>query len=421
FVARRENGAYEGDIGHYVYWTRLVTLGGIEAAYSGHWPETYAVYPPVTLYGYQVAGSLYRLLQDPDFNLQRAQRSVWLLEAIKLVALAWHLLTTAAIYLLVRQRDGRRAAALTSAAYVANPAAIFDVAHWGQPDGAHSLFSVLAVGWLGLGHVAAGWAAMSLAALSKPQAWVLLPLLAIASVRQGGMVALARGLLLGALAGAAVVLPFFTSGRASSLLTLPGTIGSVMPVVSANAHNLWWLVSAAQGIDPVFTSDWLPAIGPLSYRAAAALLVSAQLAFTYWLLWTGRVGLAEAAAMGVLGWFVFTTQAHENHLFFVLPLLALAVPRRRSLLPVLVALSLTVLANMALHDLLFLEMVGRNPSERLVERLRVLNAAANVVCLLGWSLARISSHHHELDSSRGGSWQEPRSDPARRAELQHAP
>ena len=51
-----------------MYWTRLVTLGGIQSAYGGTWPETYAVYPPVTLYPYQAVGNVYRWLQDPDFD-----------------------------------------------------------------------------------------------------------------------------------------------------------------------------------------------------------------------------------------------------------------------------------------------------------------------------------------------------------------
>src|SRR6266545_4289763 len=164
FVVRNGDGTYEGDIVHYVYWTRLVTLGGIQAAYGGQWPETYAVYPPIALYPYQAVGNLYRWLEDPSFDVQRAQQNLWLREAIKFVALTWHLLTGAAIYLLVRGRSGAPTAAVASALYVANPAALYATAPWAQPDGAHSLFTVLAIGVLGMGRVALAWAAMALAA-----------------------------------------------------------------------------------------------------------------------------------------------------------------------------------------------------------------------------------------------------------------
>src|ERR671933_1870041 len=72
------NSRFKGDFQHYVYWTHLVTQGGIQAAYSGTWPETYAVYPPVTMYGFQVLGRLYRHFEDPTFDLDQAQDSLWL-------------------------------------------------------------------------------------------------------------------------------------------------------------------------------------------------------------------------------------------------------------------------------------------------------------------------------------------------------
>src|SRR5206468_4184755 len=54
YMVRNPDGTVTGDITHYVYWTRLVTLGGIQSAYSGTWPETYAVYPPVSIYPFQL-------------------------------------------------------------------------------------------------------------------------------------------------------------------------------------------------------------------------------------------------------------------------------------------------------------------------------------------------------------------------------
>jgi hypothetical protein len=160
-----------------------------------------------------------------------------------------------------------------------------------------------------------------------------------------------------------------------------------MPVVSADAHNLWWLVLEPRGQDPLFVQDSARALGPLTYRTIAAVLVGAILLLTYWLYWTRRASLAEAAALGVLGWFTFTTQAHENHLFFALPLLSLAWPTRRWLLVPFGVITLTLLANMWLHDELLLEAMGRGLLDPLVERLRLANAATNVLCCLGWAIA----------------------------------
>src|SRR5215217_5235163 len=82
---------YPGDVVHYKYWTRLVTLGGISAAYSGTYPETYAIYPPITLYAYQVVGQLYRLVADPSFDVEAMLASQALAVGIKAVAITFHL------------------------------------------------------------------------------------------------------------------------------------------------------------------------------------------------------------------------------------------------------------------------------------------------------------------------------------------
>jgi Gpi18-like mannosyltransferase len=386
YMVRNPDGSVTGDITHYVYWTQLVTLGGIQSAYGGTWPETYAVYPPVTLYPYEVIGTAYQQLQDPSFDPDLAQQSTWLHAAIKFVALAWHILTAGAIFVLVSKLISERSGAIAASLYVLNPAALYDVSHWAQPDGAHSVFSVLAVGLLSLGQILAPWSALAAAALAKPQAWSIVPLLAIATFRMHGLIGLAKGALAAVATAVVITLPFILSGRVSELLSLPGTVSTVMPVVSADAHNLWWLVFQSHAQDPLFVYDGTRLFGPLSYRVVAATLVSATMLLTAWLYWTRRARLAEAAALGVLGWFTFTTQAHENHLFFALPLLSLAWPARRSLLVPFGIVSLTLLLNMLLHDQLVLESFGLGVQDQAVEQVRLANAALNVACCLGWSL-----------------------------------
>jgi Gpi18-like mannosyltransferase len=387
YMVHNPDNTTTGDITHFIYWTRLVTLGGIQSAYGGTWPETYAVYPPVTLYAFQLAGIAYQRTEDPAFDPERAQQSLRLRENLKLVAQAWDVLTAVAIFLLVRRLATERAASLAASLYVVNPATLYDVAHWAQPDGAHSLFSVLAVGLLSLGQVVAPWAAMAAAALAKPQAWAILPLLAIATFRLHGVVGLVRAAVAGGAVGVLLVLPFVLTGHLADLLSLPRTVTSVMPVVSADAHNFWWLVLQPRGLDPLFIQESARFVGPLSYRFVATGLVLAVMALTTWLYWTRRASLAEAAAVTVLGWFTFTTQTHENHLFFALPLLSLAWPARRSLLVPFGVLSLTLLLNMVLHDQLVLEGFGLGLHDPMLERLRLANAALNVLCCVGWVLA----------------------------------
>jgi hypothetical protein len=181
-----------------------------------------------------------------------------------------------------------------------------------------------------------------------------------------------------------VLAPFLVSARLGEFLTLPSVIASVMPVVSANAHNIWHLAFAARGGDPILMLDTASFFGPVTYRSVAAILVLAQFLATYWLYWSRRVGLAEAAALGAVGWFLFTTQAHENHVLFALPLLAVAWPTRYSLIVPFGVLSITVLANMALHDQVLLEVLGAGLNDPRIQSLRSWNAAANVACFATW-------------------------------------
>jgi len=239
---------------------------------------------------------------------------------------------------------------------------------------------------LDLGQVIAPWAALGAAAMAKPQAWFLVPLIAIATLRQHGGTGLARGALTAAVVAGLIAVPFVVTGHLSDLLGLPIAVSSVMPVVSADAHNLWWLVAQLRGQDPIFVFDSTRALGPLTYRMLSTGLVAASMLLTFWLYWARRAGLAEAAALGVLGWFTFTTQAHENHLFFALPLLSLAWPSRPGLLVPYAVISVTVLSNMVLHDQLVLQSLGRDVNDRLVENLRLLDAALNVACFSGWAI-----------------------------------
>ena len=405
YVVRNPDGTISGDITHYVYWTRLVTLGGVESAYSGTWPETYAVYPPLVLYPYQLLGSAYQRAQDPSFDPDRAQESAWLHEGIKFIALAWHVLAGLAIFWVVRPMASERAGALAASLYLLNPSALYDVTHWAQPDGAHSLFSGLAIGLLSLGGLVMPSIAFALAALSKPQAWALAPLLAMALVRTRGPLGLGVGLVAGLAVSCLVCLPFVVSGRLGELLSLPGVVSTVMPVVSADAHNMWWLLLAPRGEEPIFLYDSYRLIGPLSYRTVAGLLVAAMILLSCWLYWTRRARLAEAAALGVLGWFTFTTQAHENHLFFALPLLALAWPTRPGLLIAFAVVSVSLMLNMVSHDWLVLQALGYGLNDSAVEQARLANAGLNVLsCLIWAALALLRTPARAASSLRVYVW-----------------
>lgn len=372
------------DVTHYKYWTRQVTLHGVAGAYSGTYPETAAIYPPVTMYGYRVAGWIYQRWFDLSFNMPMALASHALTILVKLVAVVPHLIASLVVFGLLGRRFGTRPALLATAALALNPAAIFDAAYWGQPDIVHALFLLIAIYCFEEDRPHLGYLFVGLAAATKPQAWALFPFIAYVSLRRFG---LARTLTGGVVAGVAALvtcLPFLVYGTFGELLTLPTLIADTMPVASANAHNLWWLVTFGK---PDFVPDADPLLGPVTYRQAALVLALLVMGYGLWRTdpW-GRGGrLSAMAAYLAFGWFLVTTRAHENHAFFALPLLVMATPRSGFAWLAYGVLSGTLLANMLLHDFgleaLRLSLLG--PETWL--RLQLANSALNMLLFAAWS------------------------------------
>ena len=372
------------DVTHYKYWTRLVTFEGLAGAYSGSYPQTAAIYPPVTLYGYRLVGLLYEGLVDPVFNLERALRSQALTALVKLVAVVPHLVAIAVIFRLLIGRYGARVALVAAAAYGLNPAALFDLAYWGQPDSVHALFLVLAVWLLAEDRPVVGWAFAGLAAATKPQAWVLLPFIAYTSLRRFGTVQSVLGMAAAGVVVLVVCLPYVVAGTFGQLLTLPALITETMPVASANAHNLWWLVTGGR---PDFVPDAEPLVGGLTYRHVALVLSLMLLAYGLWRTdpHASAHDLLSMAAYLTFGWFLVTTRAHENHAFLVLPLLAMAAPRAGFLAVTFVVVSLTMFLNMVLHDFTLAPIREQLLPGDLSVRVQLLNASVNLLLFALWS------------------------------------
>ena len=337
---------------------KWVTEQGIQDAYRMR-----IDYPPGNLYLFSLVGNVYQRLVDPSFDRRRAAESQLLTFLIKVPPTLFHLATGVTVFLLVRRRQGERLAWLAGTLLLFDPAAIFDVAHQGQYDPVHTLSSLLAVAALAGNRMGWAGAAIGLAALTKPQSWVLLPLVAMGAWRIGGWTGLVRCGAGGVLALLLGLAPFIIHGRLHHLARLPeymSTNSTANHVISANAHNLWWLPTLLQGR---WIDDWEPLVGTLSYRWAALALVGVVMLLCLARLVRGRPDLYLLAAALAAGWFFFTVRAHEYHAFFVLPFLAVAWPDEpRRLLPLYATASLALLLNLGLHDPLVVGPLGGLPT-----------------------------------------------------------
>lgn len=338
-----------GDLLQFRTWARTLTSDGLSAAY---WPTAVSVdplrpnspidYPPLLPYGLSALGHALQALSPT------ALANDWLLDfLIRLLFVLANLLLGLLVYLEV-SRFAPSAADLALALVAFNPAVIFATAYWGQADAVCALLVAASLVALVRGQPEWAWAALTAAAFVKPFAYPLAPLLAFETVRRFGTLRMLRS----AVASLAIVcmtfLPFVKAGRARDALWSLVTQIDAMPYISVNAHNFWWLV----GLGAPWTSVHAQPLGPFTWGTLSLVLFATLYAATLTLLWRSREprSLYSAAATISFGFFVLSTHMHENHLFYALPLLALAGAESKRLRMTFCILTAAMLANMALHD-----------------------------------------------------------------------
>jgi Gpi18-like mannosyltransferase len=373
---------YVSDIGTNKVWGRHVAREGIHNIY-----RISTDYPPVLLYFFGAAGELYERFVDPAFGEKPMLASQLYTFLIKLPGILFHPVVAASIYLLVR-RFGPGIAFGVATAYALNPAVAYDVAHLGQTDPVHAAFSLLSIGALVYGQPLAAGAMIALAALTKPQSWILLPVVGMGLIFWYGKRGALLGTLGGAVASAVVLLPWILTNRLhhyERFLEALDNKSVMAQALSAQAHNLWWIPTL---LEWRFINDWETLVGPISYRMVGMGMVLALVVLVISRLPNLRPRDRLFSFIGLLtvGWFVVTVRAHENHLFMALPFLAVAwaLDRRYGLLFGLVSASL--LLNLALHDPLLVSnwAAGPDPNQPLpfaIVAAQVLNVAMNLLAL----------------------------------------
>jgi hypothetical protein len=372
------------DMTHITTWVRNIQQHGVSIAYAGSYPETYMIYPPAMAHAYRAAGMLSETL-PPLFGVPEED---WLRVCVKLVPIGGHIALALTLFAIVTAAGGFWRGWLAATLYAWNPAALFDAAYWGQGDSLNIALLAMAIGVLFLGP---GWwplrdnsgrwrwqaqsvvlftgvlagALMAASGLTKPQSWVFLPLILWLAFRRVGLAGLTA--FIGAAWATALVIvrPWAEAGRLDEALSVFVNVTQVMPSVSANAHNLWWLKLPGDAL-AVFDTTPLGGIGSwvapyLVTHATVGRLGFGLFALLPLLRLTGplSVRLVLACVAYTSGaYFMTVTQAHENHMFAAVPFLAaIAVLDPWFIIPFAIA-SLSVFLNMALHDFLIGDQVA---------------------------------------------------------------
>ena len=266
------------------------------------------------------------------------------------------------VHSMVLELGGRRRLALAAAAIaVLNPISWFDSVVWGQVDSVGVVFLLLALReiWRDRPERAAIFAVI--AAIIKPQLGILLPIVAIVTIRRalwpaegtGGRGTTGRPIrilttaLAGFLAAEALCLPFGLSvvsfsGQApfisSGLLEQIAKAAGGYPYLTVNAYNLWAIVPGSAGNSLASSSAWIcDYVGTVQQCGAGSatiagipavligtVLLLASIVLVLWVVarrpdrLTVLVGLAVLA----LAFFAVPTRVHERYGY---PFFAVAV------------------------------------------------------------------------------------------------
>jgi hypothetical protein len=322
-------------------WARYAAIEGVGGLYGtgGIFPQrrllesggvqTKVDYPPLALYELGVAG--------------RFERVMPLAIAIKAVTIASEAILALLLYATVRRwrRTQDEAAAVALAVWL-NPASIMLAGVLGYVDPLFVLPAVGALAGAAAGHPAVAGALIAAACLTKPQAILVVPCVALAIWNTGDERQAPRRAISAGAAAAAVavflVVPVVARGGA---LNMAWALGSLLrdPWLSGNSASLWTIVMAMQTPVPIDQA-----------RAAGALLTLGAIGLMMWRARRTRDPwlLAALGAFAVHAYATFAVAVHENHLYAAVPLLALAAAGRRRFAGVFAAVSAVVALNLYL-------------------------------------------------------------------------
>lgn len=380
---------------------RIISYEGAEAAVE---------MPPLAIHELGLIGRAYRWA-----NHGRFPNTTPLMVAIKIPGTLADVGLALLIYFVVRRHVGERAARWAVIAYWLNPGVVLDGEALGYID---PQFVLPAVG--SVVAAAAAWPALAgalgvAALLTKPQAAVLGPVLALAiwngqpeGRRIGGFI---RSAIAGLAVAAIFLVPIVIAGGGPNFVLSMSRLAA-HDMLSGNTCNIWWIVGwlvRAQytiqdyGVWGAFTRQTqilgisrFMQVGYPNPRPIGAALVLATIA---WGLWTARRRsdlwlMAGLAGFAMHAYATLGAQVHENHLYAAVPFLALAAAGRRRLAPVLIAVSAIFALNLNLFYGISEDVGYRIPRGLTVVDLTVVLSFANCAALI-WHAAALGRECRE--------------------------
>jgi hypothetical protein len=371
-----------------------------------HWLHhtTTVDYPPFALYELGAAGLAYRLF-DPDFADRPA-----LTAAVKIPGFIFGIALTVLLWWTVRRFTGDDAQGRwVAAAYWVNPATILNAEVLGYLDPLMMLPAIASFVLLHAGLPTWAGASLAIAMLTKPQALLVAPVIAVAVWRLGGVRGALETAIGGAVTAGVILLPYALIGALPNVWLAFGSFYARRDILSGYAANIWWIANyllrawyqiprlgvAGAFLAPVrriMAISTFREVGFPNPRPFGTALVGMA---AFWALW--RIRRANQLAVHALGaaflvhaFFVLSVGVHEHHMMLAVPLLALAAGLRPTIRPLFWTISAIVALNMNLFYGISLGAGWSIPRGILLIDLSVLLSVANIAALVwhGRVLAR---------------------------------
>jgi hypothetical protein len=336
-------------------------LGNVYNPYDSSSPNYYlkAMHPPLNYYFLWAIGLIYQAF-DMKGSGQLDETSVGLMMLVKVPNLLCDLLLAIIIFLAVRRRFAFWVAAVVLCLYWFNPGIIWEAGYIGQIEAVQTLPIVLAIVLLSFGQAELSWAAAVLAALTKPQGMILLPLIGLVSVLQFRPKKLAGAAALSLGVAFTVLLPWMLNGRIMDVVQIYKNTIDTYPYWTLNAANIWALAGSVSQdtfaiggpaaavmtlIPDRHPVQWLPL---LSYKQLGLAMFAASYVLALLCVYRRRDWLALYLASGFIffAFFMLPTQITERYLFPIFPIIVMTVPVGVTPLTIYFVASLTFMLNL---------------------------------------------------------------------------
>jgi len=324
-------------------WAERMAAHGPWGFYSAGWCD----YPPgymLLLWPFGVLRNLLGIAYD--------SRAHWLL--IKLLPIACDVLTALFLARISKKKLGESGAACLGAAYLLNPAIVYNAAVWGQVDSVLTLLLLLAVYCAMRREWRRALAVFAFAALCKPQALMFAPVGVLALVcevissgerRSRTLKRIGSGLLIAAGVMLAFAAPFSLGQGQDPVTWLWAKYTQALGeynYITVNACNFYQLLGM----------NWkaLDGAAPWTYLGWATYAAAFGLAVWFYVKAGSRRTLFLLCAMVLAVIFAFGAKMHERYLYPAVALLlaSYAFDRDARVLAAAIALSASLFMNEAL-------------------------------------------------------------------------